>query len=149
MLKLEYYNETKTPVSDDIFEELLDVINQHADKIFPKKINKKKSFFVTLTLVSDKLIQKINKKYRKVDAPTDVVSLSYINDEFPGQDIVGEIFISIDTAQKQADKLSHDLFTELKFLFIHGVLHCIGYEHSNETDFQVMMELTNKILKFS
>jgi len=139
MINLEYYNETPATVSDLIFEELLDVINQ--------KLPQKKSYLITLTLVNKKLIQKINKKFRNVDAPTDVVSLSYLNSDYPGQNILGEIFICTDIAEKQAKEQGHDLLTELKFLFIHGVLHCLGYEHSNEKDFELMMSLTNKILK--
>lgn len=147
MLNLEFYNDTKTPVSGLIFEELLDAVNQNGDKIFPKNLDKRKNYTVTLTLVNNKLIQKINKKYRKIDEPTDVVSLSYLNQDFPGQDVMGEIFISLEKAAKQADEIGHDMLTEIKFLFIHGVLHCLGYEHSTEEDFQVMMELTNRILK--
>lgn len=147
MLTLEYYNDTKTPVSGLIFEELLDAVNRNGVKIFPKGVDGRKSHTITLTLVGDKVIQKINKKYRKIDAPTDVVSLSYLNETFPGQDVIGEIFISLEKAREQADEIGHDLLTELKFLFIHGVLHCIGYEHSTEEDFEVMMNLTNRILK--
>ena len=149
MLNLEYYNDTKTPVSGLIFEELLDAVNQNGDKIFPKNLDKRKNYTVTLTLVGDKIIQKLNKKYRKIDAPTDVVSLSYLNQDFPGQDVIGEIFISLEKAAKQADEIGNDLLTEIKFLFIHGVLHCLGYEHSTEDDFQTMMNLTNRILKSS
>jgi len=149
MLNLEYYNDTKTPISGLIFEELLDAVNQNGDKIFPKNLDKRKNHTVTLTLVGDKIIQKLNKKYRKIDAPTDVVSLSYLNQDFPGQDVIGEIFISLEKAAKQADEIGNDLLTEIKFLFIHGVLHCLGYEHSTEDDFQTMMNLTNRILKSS
>ena len=139
MLNLEYYNETKKPISSKIFEELLDAINQ--------KITLKKSYLITLTLVNKKLIQQINKDFRKVDAPTDVISLSYLNCDYPGHNMLGEIFICTDIAEKQAKEQGHDLFTELKFLFVHGVLHCAGYEHSSEEDFETMMSLTNKILK--
>jgi len=64
MLNLEYYNDTKMPISGLIFEELLDAVNQNADKIFPKNLDKRKNYTVTLTLVGNKLIRKINKKYR-------------------------------------------------------------------------------------
>jgi len=147
MLNLEYYNDTATPVSGLIFEELLDTVNLNSERIFPKNLDRRKNYTVTLTLVTDKLIQQINKKHRGINKPTDVVSLSYLNKDFPGQDVVGEIFISLEQAQKQADKTGHDLLTEVKFLFIHGVLHCLGYEHSTEEDFEVMMNLTNRILK--
>lgn len=146
MLNLEYYNETKEPISGRIFDEVLEVVNSYFKNIIPKNLNKSKNYLITLTLVEDKLIQKINKKHRGFDKPTDVVSLSYLGDEFPGQDMVGEIFISVNTAEKQAKKLEHDLHTEMKFLFVHGILHVLGYEHQGEEDFQLMMELTKEIL---
>lgn len=147
MLKLEYYNETKTPLSGKVLEDLLEIINSHFKKILPGKLDKRKNYYITCTLVNDKFIKKINKKFRKKNEPTDVVSLSYLGKEFPGQDMVGEIFISVETAKKQAKKLNHDLLTEIKFLFVHGVLHILGYEHSGERDFEIMMDLTNEIMK--
>jgi probable rRNA maturation factor len=148
MLKLEYYNETKNALSGKVFIEILDVINDHFKKIYPKELDKRKTYYITLTLVNDKFIKKINKKFRDKNEPTDIVSLSYLGKEFPGQDMIGEIFISVETAEKQAEKLNHELLTELKFLFVHGVLHILGYEHKSERDFEVMMDLTNKIMDF-
>lgn len=147
MLKLEYYNETKTTCSIKIFEDLIKIINDHFKKIFPKELDQRKNYYITLTLVNDKFIKKINKKFRGKNEATDIVSLSYLGKEFPGHDMIGEIFISVETAQKQAEKLNNDLLTEIKFLFVHGVLHILGYEHSSEEDFEVMMDLTNEIMR--
>ena len=146
MLHLEYYNETKRPLSGQIFEELLEVINRDHQDIFPEKLDRRKNYFITCTMINDELMKKINKEHRGHDKPTDVVSLCYLGDEFPGDDMIGEIFISIDTAEKQAEKLHHDVLTEIKFLFVHGVLHVLGYEHATEEGFVVMNELTKKIL---
>lgn len=147
MLHLEFYNETKEPVSGRVFEELLNIINDDYKEIFPKEIDKRKQYFIALTLIDDKLMKKINKQYRGKDKTTDVVSLGYLDkDSFPGNDMIGEIFISLPTAKKQADELGHDDLTEVRFLFVHGVLHVLGYEHTEERDFQIMMDLTNQIL---
>ena len=59
--------------------------------------------------------------------------------------MVGEIFISFETAKRQAEENGLDELEELKFLFVHGVLHILGYEHQSEEDFQTMMKLTNEI----
>lgn len=147
MINLEYYNETSRPLSESVFEEILELINIEFKQIFPKEIDNRKTYFITCTLVNDNIIKKINKQHRGQDKPTDVISLCYLGDEFPGHDMIGEIFISVDTAEKQAKKLDHDLLTELKFLFVHGVLHILGYEHSSEENFQLMMDLTNQILR--
>jgi probable rRNA maturation factor len=151
MINLEYYNESDFDISEEIFAELIHIINTTFQNIIPKNLNKRKNYFITLTIINDKIIQKLNKKYREIDKPTDVISLSYINHiDFHGvHNILGEIFISIETAKKQAKELKHDLLLELKFLFIHGVLHVLGYEHNEEKDFKTMMELTNKILSIN
>ncbi len=146
MINLEYYNETTLPLSGALFEEILEFINIEFREIFPKEIDNRRNYLITCTLVNDKIIQEINKQQRGLDKPTDVISLCYLGNEFPGEDMIGEIFISLDTAAKQAKKLDHDLVTELKFLFVHGVLHILGYEHATEEDFQTMMDLTNQIL---
>jgi len=150
MLKLEYYNDTIIPLSDHVFEQILELINTEFKEIFPKQFDKRKSRLITFTLVDDEIIQSINKEQRGKNEPTDVISLSYLDDEeFPGQDMVGEIFISFDTAQKQAAANEMEVLDELKFLFIHGVLHILGYEHKSEKDFQTMINLTNQILAIS
>jgi probable rRNA maturation factor len=147
MLHLEFYNETKDAVSGRIFEEILNIINESFKEIFPDTLDKRKQYFISCTLIDDKLMKKINKQYRGIDKTTDVVSLGYLEENsFPGNDMAGEIFISVPTATKQAKGLGSDALTEIKFLFVHGVLHVLGYEHREEKDFQVMMDLTNQIL---
>jgi probable rRNA maturation factor len=148
MLKLEYYNETIVPLSEVVFEQILDLINENFKELFPKEFDKRKTYYVSFTLVDDEIIQKLNKDHRGIDEPTDVISLGYLEaDNFPGaQDTAGEIFISYETAKRQAVENHMDELDELKFLFVHGILHILGYEHQSEKDFQTMMNLTNEIL---
>lgn len=107
---------------------------------------------IGLSLVNDETIRKINKKYRKKDAPTDVVSLSWTVNEsavsaFDGADnMLGEIFISVDTAEKQADEYGWRLKEEVIFLFVHGLLHVFGFDHQNERDKKTMFALQDEIL---
>jgi probable rRNA maturation factor len=147
MLKLEYYNEADENISDIYFDEILGIINDNFVSIFPDQVDKTRDYYITCTLINDELMRKINREQRGVDKTTDVVSLSYLNDDFPGQNVVGEIFISVPVAKLQAKERNHDMLTEIKFLFVHGVLHILGYEHKNENDFKIMMDLTNEILK--
>ncbi|MFC1647424.1 rRNA maturation RNase YbeY [Patescibacteria group bacterium] len=147
MLKLEYYNDTIIPLSGQIFEKILNLVNDNFKEIFPKKLDKRKTHYITFTLVTDEIIRELNKEHRGIDEPTDVISLSYIDEEeFPGQDMIGEIFISFETAEKQAKKNEMEILDELKFLYVHGILHILGYKHKDEGDFQTMMNLTNQIL---
>ncbi len=107
---------------------------------------------IELSLVDDKTIRKINKKYRSKDVPTDVVSLSYIENapnrgvSFPVDDLIGEIFISVETAKKQADSDGRFLKDEVIFLFVHGLLHVFGFDHMKESDRKKMFGLQERIM---
>ena len=100
---------------------------------------------IELILTSDKEIQELNKTYRQKDKPTDVLS-------FPLQNLegmpLGSIIISIDTAKKGAEEFGHLIEDEIKLLFIHGLLHLLGYDH--EIDNGEMREKEKEIIeKFS
>lgn len=75
---------------------------------------------------SDREMRRVNREYRNLDKTTDVLS-------FPGEDgHVGDILISIPTACRQAAAAGHGTEREIRTLLLHGVLHCLGYDH--ETD---------------
>jgi probable rRNA maturation factor len=101
-----------------------------------------------MVLTSDRTIRLINKEYRGLDKPTDVVSLSYFDEPaFPGkEDLTGEIIISVDTARRQAKEHKKTLKQELQFLFVHGVLHVFGYDHEEAGERKIMFELQDNIL---
>lgn len=104
---------------------------------------------VHLTLVDDSEIKEINATYRNLNKTTDVVSLSYFEQEeaiFPTDDLIGEIFISVDTAARQAKKQQHSLKKELVFLFVHGLLHVFGYDHLKPGDRKIMFALQDGII---
>ncbi len=147
MFNLEFYNETNEPINEAVFTELLDIINTDYKTLFPDSIDKRKNYLISCTLVDDEIMQTINKQHRDKDSTTDVISLGYLEqNDFPGNNVAGEIFISLPTAKIQAEKAGHDALTEVRFLFVHGVLHILGYEHKEEKDFKIMMDLTNQIL---
>ena len=78
-------------------------------------------------LVDDEEMRQINHQYRDRDVPTDVLS-------FPGEESaegrhLGDVAVSIPTARQQAQKRGHSLQRELRLLLVHGILHCIGYDH--------------------
>ena len=60
--------------------------------------------------------------------------------------VLGEIYISFDKAREQATSYGHSLDRELKFLFVHGLLHLLGYDHMTEEDEKVMFALQEEIL---
>lgn len=91
--------------------------------------------------VSDREMRQLNRLYRAKDKPTDVLS-------FPGEDTpegfhLGDVVISVPTARRQAEAAGHGIEVELKVLILHGLLHCLGYDH--EADNGEMAALEKKL----
>lgn len=110
---------------------------------------------VSLLLTEDKEIQELNKIYRKVDAPTDVLAFSLIEEKEKSfykdtmdnhEQLLGDIVISVQTAKRQAKDLDHSLKFEIAVLLIHGLLHLLGYDHINEEDAKKMQLKEAEIL---
>lgn len=109
---------------------------------------------LSVTLVDNEFIHKLNKEYRGVDRPTDVISFAFLDGEEEKEEklhgsspvCLGDIYISIDKAIEQAKEYGHPLQRELSFLFVHGLLHLLGYDHMNEDDEKVMFRLQDEIL---
>ncbi|MBU0981894.1 rRNA maturation RNase YbeY [Patescibacteria group bacterium] len=103
---------------------------------------------VELLLTGDNQIRKINLQYRDRDQPTDVLSFSE-KDILPfAQDSkkLGQIIISVDRAKQQAKDLNQTLEEELRFLFVHGLLHLLGYDHQTPAEEKKMLTRAYKIL---
>lgn len=107
---------------------------------------------VSLVLVDDDYIQELNRDYRGIDRPTDVLSFALNEGEEPDvidgpqESLLGDIIISLPTALRQAEEFNHSLERELAFLAVHGMLHLLGYDHEEETDRQVMRQQEEHIL---
>lgn len=119
-----------------------------------KKLGIKCDPIVSVSIVDNRYIHKINKKYRHIDRPTDVISFAFLDVEnnydkilfSPGPVVLGDIYISLEKAKEQATEYGHSLHRELSFLFVHGLLHLLGYDHMNEEDEKVMFKLQEEIL---
>lgn len=109
---------------------------------------------LSVTLVDNPFIHELNKNYRGIDRPTDVISFAFLDGIENKQEIfnskdeicLGEIYISVDKAKEQAVEYGHSEEREFCFLFVHGLLHLLGYDHMTEEDEKVMFELQDKIL---
>ena len=102
-----------------------------------------------IIIVNNDYIHKLNKDYRGIDSPTDVISFALEDgDDFinPEARSLGDIYISLDKAKEQAKEYNHSLLRELGFLSIHGLLHLLGYDHMNKEDEKVMFEKQERIL---
>ena len=81
---------------------------------------------VELVFVNDDEMRKINHEHRGIDKATDVLSFPY--EQVPGG-LMGSVVISTDTASRVAGELGHSIECEIALLFLHGVLHILGYDH--------------------
>ena len=86
---------------------------------------------VSILLLDDAGITGLNEQYLKKTGPTDVISFPMHDGAFPSvqPDLLGDIAISVPTAQRQADRRGVTLHEEMAGLFIHGILHLLGYDH--------------------
>lgn len=116
---------------------------------------------VALSFVDDEAIRELNKEYRGLDKVTDVLSFALTEndtdepvivfnnedwDEAPDTDLLGDIVISIPRALEQSKDYGHSLEREIGFLFVHGFLHLIGYDHQDEAAEQIMIAKQEHIL---
>ncbi len=149
MLGFEYTNETEEKIDKTFFSPILKKFNDVLKPVIEKKLLKRNGC-VDLVLVDDETIQKMNTEYRGKNIPTDVLSFAYLEvtdyEKTKGDIIAGDIFISVDTAKKQAKEKGHDLRKELNFLFVHGLLHCFGFDHKTDKQEAEMEKWANKIL---
>lgn len=105
-------------------------------------------YFSVIFIDNDK-IHEINKNYRQIDRPTDVISFAFNdNGTLDGPvNMLGEIYVSIDKMREQAREYNHSEKRELSFLCIHGLLHLLGYDHTlGEKEEKEMFDLQKEIL---
>jgi probable rRNA maturation factor len=125
------------------FQKLLQVVQKEMKKYIPSPNLK-----VAVILIGDEEIQHLNKTYRDYDTPTDVLSFLLYDSTSPGkQTVFGELYISIPTAERQASEYGHPLQTELNTLFVHGMLHLLGFDHETPEELLEMRNFEKKILK--
>jgi probable rRNA maturation factor len=133
-------------------DEYSDIINTVLEKCFEEENLKNKNLYINIVLTNPKNIQKINKEYRKIDKPTDVLSFPMFEKEEikdlknENIDILGDIVISIEKVKEQAIEYEHSFKRELAYMVVHGFYHLMGYDHIIETDKVVMRQKEETIL---
>ena len=101
---------------------------------------------LSLLLCDDAFILPLNRDYRGKDRPTDVLSFSQREEGDPDDPVLGDVIISIERAQEQADERGHALGVELALLLVHGILHLLGYDHEEEEEAEEMEAKEREIL---
>ncbi|MFJ6975649.1 MAG: rRNA maturation RNase YbeY [Ligilactobacillus ruminis] len=152
-MDLEIYDDTKN-VPEEKIKLIEDVLNFAGSCLkLPENTE------MSVTLMDNEHIHEINKKYRGVDKPTDVISFAIEEDdpdevpiilpedeEFDIPKNIGDIMVSMDKVKEQAEYLGHSEDRELGFLVVHGFLHLNGYDHMKEEDEKEMFGLQREIL---
>ena len=105
----------------------------------------------SLIFVTPEAIHEINRSYRQIDRPTDVISFALQDSEddyevMEDEEELGDIFINVEAIRTQAKSYGHSVRREVCFLFTHGLLHLLGYDHMNEADEKIMFSLQEEIL---
>lgn len=132
-MKLIYLNETEEAIPQEWFEWVLERVPQYVEHAQHEDVE--------LLLTGNDFIQTLNKEYRDKDKPTDVLSFGFDDTVH-----LGQIVISLERAKEQAEEIGNSLEEELKFLFCHGVLHNLGYDHENPEDEAEMLKKAYAIL---
>ncbi|GAB6990659.1 rRNA maturation RNase YbeY [Paenibacillus pini] len=143
-------------ISDELISQLMQVLYKagEAENVTDGE--------VALTFVDDAQIHELNLEYRGIDRPTDVLSFAMNEtvdeeldivyeleedeelDDIP--DVLGDIIISVNRAQAQSEEYGHSLEREIGFLFVHGFLHLLGYDHQDEASEAEMMGKQEAVL---
>ncbi|MBR0490923.1 MAG: rRNA maturation RNase YbeY [Clostridia bacterium] len=133
--------------------EIIDIVLKECYKV--EKLENSK-LTVQITLTTPENIRKLNKEYRNIDKETDVLSfpmfekeeidLKVKDQDFPYEDILGDMVISIPRVEEQAKEYGHSFKRELSYMVVHSFYHLMGYDHMEEEDKKVMRMKEDKIL---
>lgn len=142
-------------IANNTNEELdLDLITEKAQKTIKEVLRVEKieeNVEVSLSIVDKDEIHILNRDYRDVDRPTDVLSFP-LDEEGFDQDgnpilLLGDIVICLDVAKEQAEDFGHSLEREIMYLICHSTLHLLGYDHIEEADKKEMRAKEKEIMK--
>ena len=137
--------------------ELTDEIKETLEKVCLKSLRYEEfneDCEISLSIVTNDEIHDINKQFRNIDSPTDVLSFPQLTFEEGeeadvnenGEIVLGDIIISIDRAKEQAEEYGHSLKRELAFLSVHSMLHLMGYDHMVPEEEEDMFRRQKEIL---
>ena len=149
MYQLEYLDIEENPKYEEIIKRVV-------KQCFKTENMEKSKLYISITLTTPINIQKINKEYRKIDKPTDVLSFPMFekeeidakiqNQDFEYEDVLGDIIISVERVKEQAVEYGHSFERELAYMVVHGFYHLMGYDHMVEEDKIVMRQKEENVL---
>ena len=128
-------------------------IEEVLKKCYEEENLDKKALYVNIILTNPENIRKLNKEYRNIDKETDVLSFPMFEKnelkKFKSncQEVLGDIVISIERVQEQAEEYGHSFERELSYMVVHGFYHLMGYDHMEEEDKKEMRAKEEIVLK--
>lgn len=142
----------KVKLGEYIEQRLMDALN-----VVAKLHDISEDTEIDVTIVDDEEIHAINRDYRGIDRPTDVISFA-LDDELedsdepelldgPEEHLLGDIIISAETAQRQGEEFGHGLEREILYLGVHSLLHLLGYDHIDPEDKKLMRSKEEEALR--
>lgn len=105
---------------------------------------------VSVIIGDDKLLKQVSKQYRDKNAPTDILSFpaGYKDlKEMIGYNLLGDIYLSYEMVEKQAKEFGHSSKREWTYLFTHGLLHLLGYDHKTKKDEKEMNGIAYNVME--
>ena len=149
MIETEYLNIEKNEEYEEIAKKVI-------DECFKEEKLEGSKLIMTITFTTPEEIRKLNRQYRNIDKETDVLSFPmFEKDEldekikrgdFPYEDVLGDVIISIEKVREQAEEYGHSFERELSYMLVHGFYHLMGYDHIEEEDKKIMRPKEEKIL---
>ncbi len=131
------------------------IIKKVIEQCFKEEKIENSKLYISITLTNPEHIHKINKQYRNVDRETDVLSFPMFekneidekikNNDFEHEDVLGDIVISIEKVEEQAQEYGHSFEREFAYMLVHGFYHLMGYDHI-ENDDKVVMRKKEEIV---
>ena len=102
---------------------------------------------LSVLLTDDREIHRLNREHRQKDKPTDVLAFAMDESVPDPAGILGDVVISLDTAERQASARKRPLIEEVRFLLAHGVLHLVGYDHAEPEEKREMVAMTRQLVR--
>lgn len=128
----------------DQYYSMVETIYKHVLNHFDKD---DQTMECSLILVDDTMMHQYNLQYRNMDRPTDVLTFAALEGEqLADENELGDIFINTKAVYDQAKAYGHSIRREFCFLFVHGLLHTLGYDHMNPDDEAIMFALQDELL---
>ena len=134
-----------------VTQEILDTMMQAAEYCLDAEQIDTERSEISVTFVPLEEIHELNREYRQVDSPTDVLSFPQFDDldELPeeGEIMLGDVVICSDRAKEQAEEFGHSFEREIIYLFVHSVLHLLGYDHMDEDEKRIMRRREEEVME--